>query len=202
MRHLGADLCVGGRLGYQRFRGVQPTSERFRRISGSEHFDVLDLQVVVVDTRHQATMPSRRLTAITNRDAVSAVRRRRSRRARVDVAPRRNAGGLVGGRPELEQASTECDGAHREPCTAERQTRDHVAEPVHVEQHAAASHHDNEPGCDPPMAARTARPRPRVSSSAAAAKKAADHDEWPLGNDGPSVSAIGLSAGRTRSTSS
>ena len=54
----------------------------------------------------------------------------------------------------------------------------------------------------PAMAARTTRPRPRVSSSAAAAKKAADHDEWPLGNDGPSVSAIGFSAGRTRSASS
>ena len=32
-----------------------------------------------------------------------------------------------------------------------------------------------------------------------AAKNAADQDECPLGNDGPSVSAIGLSSGRTRS---
>ena len=35
-----------------------------------------------------------------------------------------------------------------------------------------------------------------------AAKNAADQDEWPLGNDGPSVSAIGLSVGRARSASS
>ena len=55
------------------------------------------------------------------------------------------------------------------------------------------------PAATPAIAARAPRPRPRPSRSAAAAKNAADHDEWPLGNDGPSVSAIGFSAGRTRS---
>ena len=52
------------------------------------------------------------------------------------------------------------------------------------------------------MIVRARRLRPRVASSAVAAKNAADQDEWPLGNDGPSVSAIGLSVGRARSASS
>ena len=51
--------------------------------------------------------------------------------------------------------------------------------------------------------AREHDPRPalasRASTSAAAAKNAADHDECPLGNDGPSASAAGLNDGRTRS---
>jgi hypothetical protein len=55
------------------------------------------------------------------------------------------------------------------------------------------------PAATPASAARVGPPRPRLSRSAAAAKKAADHDEWPLGKDGPSVSAIGFSAGRARS---
>jgi len=41
------------------------------------------------------------------------------------------------------------------------------------------------------MSARARRLRPPVASSAVAAANAADEDEWPLGNDGPSVSAIG-----------
>jgi len=38
--------------------------------------------------------------------------------------------------------------------------------------------------------------------SAVEARNAADHEECPLGKDGPSVSAIGLKAGRVRSASS
>ncbi len=55
------------------------------------------------------------------------------------------------------------------------------------------------PTPSPASAIRVRRERPRPSSSAAQAKNAAAQDEWPLGNDGPSVSAIGLSSGRTRS---
>lgn len=74
---------------------------------------------------------------------------RRSRRAHGDVAATRDAGGLIGGRAELKQASTECDGADREPGKAKRQARDRVAQPVHVEEHATAGNDDDEPGRDP-----------------------------------------------------
>ena len=46
------------------------------------------------------------------------------------------------------------------------------------------------------------RERPRPSTRANAAKHAAAPVVWPLGNDGPSVCAIGLAVGRMRSTSS
>ena len=48
-----------------------------------------------------------------------------------------------------------------EPGRAERQPGDHVAQPVHAEQHAAAGHRHGEPGRDPgdrgPLAAVRAR---------------------------------------------
>ena len=104
-------------------------------------------------------------------------------------------------RAEPQHAAAERDRADREPRRAEREPADHVAQPVHVEQHAAAGHGDRERR---PRSRRSPRAcggsRPRLSSSAAAAKNATDQDECPLGNDGPSVSAIGLSVGRTRST--
>ena len=52
----------------------------------------------------------------------------------------------------------------------------------------------------PASLARVRRLRRRARISAAAAKNAAAVDEWPLGNDGPSVTAAGLSVGRARST--
>ena len=55
------------------------------------------------------------------------------------------------------------------------------------------------PAPSPASTIRVRRERPRPSSSAAHAKNAAAQEECPLGNDGPSVSAIGLSSGRTRS---
>ncbi len=48
-------------------------------------------------------------------------------------------------------------------------------------------------------AARVPALRRRPASSASAAKNAAAVDEWPLGNDGPSVAATGSIAGRARS---
>ena len=55
------------------------------------------------------------------------------------------------------------------------------------------------PAATPASTTRARRLACRARTSAAAAKNAADHDECPLGNDGPSASATGLNDGRTRS---
>ena len=82
--------------------------------------------------------PNQRLTTLAGH---------RTRRRRDDLASR-DAVGLLRRRAEAQQAPAERDGADREPRAAERQTRDHVAQPVHAEQDAAAGDRDREPGGD------------------------------------------------------
>jgi hypothetical protein len=53
--------------------------------------------------------------------------------------------GRLGGDAEADDPPTESDCAHCEPAPAERQTGDHIRQPMHVEQHAARGHRDAEP---------------------------------------------------------
>ena len=75
-------------------------------------------------------------------------RARRMMRADGSAALRR-PGSLLRRDTEAQQSTAEGDGADREPRRAERQTGDHVAQPVHAEQHSASGHHHGEPGRDP-----------------------------------------------------
>ena len=84
---------------------------------------------------------------------------------------------------ELEEPAAERDHTGCEPCPAEEESGDGVREPVHVEKHASARDRDRD-------------------SDGSAGEQCAAVVVWPLGNEGPSVSATGFNVGRTRSNSS
>ena len=58
-----------------------------------------------------------------------------------------DAGGLLHGSSEVEEAATERDRADREPGPSEGEAGDHVRQPVHAEHHPAASDPDRDRSC-------------------------------------------------------
>jgi hypothetical protein len=62
-----------------------------------------------------------------------------------DLSRVRDSGNCLRGGPEAQDPAAERDRAHREPAPTERQTGDHVGQPMDVEQYAARGHRHGDP---------------------------------------------------------